>query len=62
MCERSKARKGKLLHRKEVVIEEIKIYVLRASTLLVLFLVLTTVRPRFAPRFVLAPHENFRRN
>ena len=25
-------------------------------------LVLTTVRPRFAPRFALAPHENFRLN
>ena len=24
--------------------------------------VLTTVRPRFAPRFALAPHENFRHN
>ena len=37
-CERSKAWKGKLLHRKEVGIEEIKIYILHTSTLLVLFL------------------------
>ena len=25
-------------------------------------LVLTTVRPRFAPRFAKTPHQNFRRN